>query len=284
MARPLRLEFPGAVYHLTSRGNARQDIFIDDDDRGKFLTLLAGTIQRCNWICHAYCLMGNHYHLLLETPDPNLSWGMRQLNGIYTQAFNRRHYRVGHVFQGRYKSILVEKNAHLLELCRYIVLNPVAAGMVKLPEQWPWSSYRQTSTGKVTVEFLTTAWILSQFADTEAKARKAYVDFVAQKGEKQSPWQRLQGQIFFGSPDFIWIMEKLIEDKKLLPEIPKTQRYPSRPSLADCLSGFDSKLERNTRIIQAHVKHGYTLKKIADHLGIHYTTVSKIVRKASKEN
>ena len=136
MARPLRLEYPGAVYHITSRGNARNDIFIGDNDREDFLTILGGMIKRYNWLCHAYCLMDNHYHLLIETVDPNLSQGMRQINGVYTQTFNRNHRRVGHVFQGRYKAIHVEKNSHLMELCRYVVLNPVAAGMVSRPELW----------------------------------------------------------------------------------------------------------------------------------------------------
>ena len=130
MARPLRLEFAGAVYHVTSRGNARQDIVGDDDDRRSFLTLLGHVIDRFGWRCHAYCLMDNHYHLLLETPRPNLSRGMRQLNGRYTQAYHRRHHRGGHLFQGRFKAILVEKDAHLLELCRYVVLNPVRAQLV----------------------------------------------------------------------------------------------------------------------------------------------------------
>ncbi len=128
MVRPLRIEFPGAVYHLTSRGNARNNIYLDDYDRQRFLKILANVIDRYNWLCHAFCLMDNHYHLLIETPDPNLSMGMRQLNGVYTQGFNRIHNRVGHVFQGRYKAILVEKDEHLLELCRYIVLNPLRAG------------------------------------------------------------------------------------------------------------------------------------------------------------
>jgi putative transposase len=122
---PLRHEYPGAVYHLTSRGNARQKIFLDDTDRKKFLDVLSQAVSRYGWLCHAYSLMDNHYHLLVETPKGNLSIGMRQLNGIYTQAFNRRHRRVGHLFQGRYKAILVQKQAHLLELCRYVVLNPL---------------------------------------------------------------------------------------------------------------------------------------------------------------
>lgn len=127
MARPLRIEYPGAVYHLTSRGNRQEAIFQDDEDRYGFLDIFGKTVRRYNWICHAYCLMDNHYHLLVETPDGNLSLGMRQLNGLFTQLINRRHGKVGHVFQGRFKSILVEKEAHLLELCRYVVLNPVRA-------------------------------------------------------------------------------------------------------------------------------------------------------------
>jgi len=113
MARPLRLEFAGAVYHLTSRGNARQKVFFTDDDRQLFLDTLAQVVSRYGWICHAYCLMANHYHLLVETPKANLSIGMRQLNGIYTQSFNRQHKRVGHLFQGRFKAILVEKEFYL---------------------------------------------------------------------------------------------------------------------------------------------------------------------------
>jgi len=145
MARPLRIEFEGAVYHVTSRGNAREDIFLSDSDREMFLKTLAHVVDRFGWVCHAYYLMGNHYHLMIETPQANLSRGMRQLNGIYTQRFNREYHRVGHVFQGRFKSILVEKDAYLLELSRYIVRNPVAAGMVNDVTAWPWSSYRATA-------------------------------------------------------------------------------------------------------------------------------------------
>ncbi|MBM4341551.1 MAG: hypothetical protein FJ110_18655 [Deltaproteobacteria bacterium] len=130
MSRPLRIEFPGAVYHVTSRGNARQAIFIDDEDRGGFLDVLSMVVERFNWVCHSYCLMENHYHLLIETPDGNLSKGMRELNGVYTQGFNQRYKRVGHLFQGRYKAIMVEKDHHLLSLCRYVVLNPERAGLI----------------------------------------------------------------------------------------------------------------------------------------------------------
>ncbi len=154
MARPLRIEYPGALYHITSRGNARADIFDDNPDREKFLSILGVVVRKYRWICHGYCLMDNHYHLLVETPESNLCRGMRQINGLYTQGFNRRHGRVGHLFQGRYKSILVEKDSYLLQLSRYIVLNPVKAGMVKAPEDWEWSSYQSTAGLSTAPDFL----------------------------------------------------------------------------------------------------------------------------------
>ena len=145
MARPLRIEFEGALYHVTSRGDERRDIFLDDADREAFLQILGDVVRRFAWRCHAYCLMGNHYHLLIETPNANLSRGMRHLNGVYTKRFNRTHERVGHVMQGRYKSILVDKDEYLLELARYVVLNPVRAGVVRSARDWKWSSYRATA-------------------------------------------------------------------------------------------------------------------------------------------
>ncbi|HQO82913.1 MAG TPA: transposase [Synergistales bacterium] len=141
---------------MTSRGNAKQDIFLTRTDRIAFLQLFGEIVDRFKWICHSYCLMGNHYHLLLETPRANLSRGMRQLNSVYTQGFNRRHERVGHVLQGRYKSILVERDSHLLELTRYVVLNPVRSGFVRSPEEWPWSSYRAMAVFELAPEFLET--------------------------------------------------------------------------------------------------------------------------------
>lgn len=280
MARPLRLEFPEAVYHVTSRGNARQDIFADDSDRQRFLAILSSTIHRYNWICHAYCLMDNHYHLLLETPDPNLSTGMRQLNGMYTQVFNRQHDRVGHVFQGRYKAILVEKDAHLLELCRYIVLNPVAAGIAVQPEAWPWSSYRGTLSAEKAADFLTTAWVLGQFSRNRAQARVQYQRFVAEGLQSEPLWNTLHGQSFLGSTAFAGKLNDLLKEKQQAPEIPRRQRYPARLPLDELFTAYDNKTERDRRVAEAHVAHGYLLREIAEHLGIHYTTVSKIIKAA----
>jgi putative transposase len=178
MARPLRIEFSGAIYQVTSRGNAREDIYLDDTDRAMFLGVLAEVISRFDWRCHVYCLMGNHYHWLIETPEPNLSKGMRQLNGVYTQRFNRRHGRVGHVFQGRYKAILVERDSYLKELARYGVLNPVRAKRVQHPGDWPWSSYAMTAGKAVSPVWLSTEWLLGQFGPQRERAQNAYVHFV----------------------------------------------------------------------------------------------------------
>jgi|SRR5450759_356080 len=162
MARPLRLEYEDAVYHVTSRGNERSPIFRDDRDRERFLEILGSVVLVARWVIHAYCLMGNHYHLLVETPLGNLSRGMQRLNGRYTQWFNFRHARAGHLLQGRFRAILVEKEAHLLELCRYVVLNPVRARMVESAGQWPWSNYRMTSGQSRPPEWLEADWALSR--------------------------------------------------------------------------------------------------------------------------
>ena len=180
MSRPLRLEFCGALYHVTSRGDRREDIYDDDEDRERFLEILGGVVSDFNWVCHAYCLMDNHYHLLIATPDGNLAKGMRQLNGVYTQASNRRHRRGGHLFQGRYKAILVDEDAYLLEVARYVVLNPLRAGMVSAVEAWPWSSYLAMLGEAPRPEWLTVDAVLGQFGKRRATAREKYARFVAE--------------------------------------------------------------------------------------------------------
>ena len=274
MARPLRIEYEGAVYHITSRGNAYQDIFLDDADREKFLELLNQTVERFNWLCHAYCLMSNHYHLLIETIDPTLSRGMRQLNGVYTQAFNRRHNRVGHVFQGRYKAILVEKEAYLLELSRYIVLNPVRAKMVKSPEEWEWSSYRATAGLREAPSFLTVDWILGQFSDDREEAQRLYRKFVAE-GVGRSPWNELKGQIYLGSEGFI---DSIPKPGTKLAEVPRKQRLleRNRPVLEEIFADAET---TDGGIFKAYHDYGYTMREIAEHLGVHYATVSRHLRK-----
>ncbi len=216
MARPLRIEFPGALYHITSRGDRRVAIYEDDEDREAFLSILAEVVERYNWICHAFCLMMNHYHLVIETVEGNLSQGMRHLNGVYTQASNRRHNRAGHLFQGRFKGILVDKDAYLLELSRYVVLNPVRAGMVDTPEQWPWSSYR-SMTGQAPVpKWLAVDGILSQFGANREEARQNYQHFVSD-GVGQVIWEGLRQQVYLGGEAFVERMQAKESSKYKFP-------------------------------------------------------------------
>lgn len=241
MARPLRIEFAGALYHVTSRGNERHDIFYTDDDRRAFLTTLGTVCDRFKWRCHSYCLMSNHYHILVETPEANLSKGMRQLNGVYTQYVNRSHGRVGHLFQGRFKGILVEREAYLLELARYIVLNPVRAGMVKAPEAWPWSSYRGTVSLAEAQDFLSTEWLLSAFADKRRRATSAFARFVAEGKQGVSPWKDLKNQIYLGYERFVEQMQQRIRDDQPLQEIPVRQRRPVARALAYYAKRYSSR-------------------------------------------
>jgi putative transposase len=277
MARPLRIEFAGALYHVTARGNAREDIYRDDEDRQQFLKLLQNMVNRHDWYCHAYCLMDNHYHLLVETNTPTLSKGMKFLNGTYTQYFNRRHRRVGHVFQGRFKAILVQKDSHLLELARYIALNPVRAQMVHSAEEWRWSSYRAIAGYDESDACLTTKWILAGFAGTKDAAQQRYREFVqAGKGEP-SPWQQLKNQIFLGDNDFVNTMQSKLNPDQSLKDIPSKQKMaPIKP-----LSHFAERYKtRDESLAQAYRSGHYTLAQVGEYFGVSYATVSRAVKRA----
>jgi REP element-mobilizing transposase RayT len=281
MSRPLRIEFPGAIYHITSRGNARQPIFEQIEDRYRFLSILSTVVERFNWICHTYCLMENHYHLLIETPEGNLSKGMRELNGVYTQWFNQRHNRVGHLYQGRYKAILVEKDSYLLTLCRYVVLNPVRSGLVKKPEEWIWSSYRAVIGEIRKPPLLTSNWILSQFDDRKRLAIMKYKKFISEGLKKVSPWETLKGQLFLGTDGFIKELSALLKKKGGVKEVPKLQRYVTRPPLKEIFIGKNQKEKKlDDKVIYiAFTRYGYTMKEIAEYLGIHYATVSRAIKR-----
>jgi REP-associated tyrosine transposase len=283
MARPLRIQYPGALYHVTSRGNARHPIFRDDLDRKTFLDLLNTVTEDSRWLCHGYCLMTNHYHLVVETPEANLSGGMRQLNGVYTMRFNWRHRTVGHVLQGRFKAILIQRESHLLEVCRYVVLNPVRAQDVKKPEEWKWSSYLGTAGLAKPHECLTVDWVLGQFGKTRRLAEKAYRNFVsAGIGGAGigggSIWGEVKGQSVLGEDSFVKELELYTKGAKEFKEIPRTQRYVNRPELDQWFSRRteQGKKWRNRKIAEAVRDWGYTQKQIADYLGMHYSTVSRI--------
>lgn len=278
MARPLRIEYPGAVYHVTGRGNARQDIFLSDDDRQKFLDLLAAVNRRFRWHCHAYCLMDNHYHLVIETLESNLSRGMRQLGGVYTQAFNRRNNCVGHLFQGRYRAVLVERESHLLETIRYVVLNPVRAGMVESVDAWPWSSFTATAGMSAPHLCLEIKWVLQQFSNKIDQARLHYRKFIAD-GHGQHLWRDLKGQTLLGSEKFVSTLtaELLIGAEQS--EIPRRERLINRPLLNELFTEETaiSKKVRNEKMLEAVECYGYSQKAVADHIGLHYSTVSRLI-------
>jgi len=224
--------------------------------------------------------MNNHYHLLIETPDGNLSRGMRQLNGLYTQRFNQRHQRVGHLFQGRYKAILLDKDNYLLELCRYVVLNPVRAKIVKDPKDWRWSAY-QATTGHKGIPCLTTDWILAQFGKERKAASRQYQAFVLSGIKAESPLKATKGQLFLGQENFIDEIKHLIRGKENLKEIPRKQRYVTRPPLNEI---FKDKKSREQAMYEACLQYGYTLKDIAEYIGVHYTTVSRVIKRIEGED
>ena len=281
MARPLRLEYEGAVYHVTTRGNAGTKMFRDGIDQVRFLEILGGVVERFGWICHAYCLMTNHYHLLIETPRPNLSRGMQHLNGVYTQWFNHRHLRSGHLVQGRFKSIVVEKESHLLELARYIVLNPVRAKMVRSAKDWRWSSYRATAGQIDPPGFLAVDWLLSQFADDCSVAIRAYRDFVKQ-GKGIDVWENLTAGTLMGSGDFVQSLKPLLRDVEENREIARDERLALRPTLEELFAGVTEKQTRNERIHAAVRQHRYKLKEVGDHLDLCYSTISLIAKRVGE--
>jgi len=276
MARPLRVEFDGAIYHATSRGNARENIFDNDGDRKAFLEILGKVVNRFNWLCHAYCLMDNHYHLVIETPEANLSKGMRQLNGVYTQLYNRRHRTVGHLFQGRYKAILIQKESHLLEVCRYVVLNPVRAKAVERVEQWKWSSYGTTAGLGKSPAWLAVDWVLSQFGKRRYPATRHYRRFVREGIDRPSIWQELKAQVLLGEEGFVEKLKGYVKGYEEIREIPRSQRYLSRPKLKSLFEGKLSKSKRDALIVRAVHRYGYSQREVADFLGLHYATLSRL--------
>jgi REP element-mobilizing transposase RayT len=280
MSRPLRLQFAGALYHVTTRGDRRKFIYEDDEDRAAFLEILGAVIKDFNWVAHAYCLMGNHYHLLVETPDANLAKGMRQLNGSYTQWSNRRHRRAGHLFDGRYKAVLADKDSYLLELCRYIVLSPVRAKMVKSLERWRWSSYRAMLGAQYAPDWLAVDPLLARFARGRTVARERYRRFVTGGVKAPSPWDHLQGQIYLGDKNFVAQMKRKLHQQGDDINIPLAQRRGSAPSLAQIER---TSKHRDVAISKAHETGQYSYTKIGAHFKVHFTTVGRIVRAGKRE-
>ncbi|MGH7884760.1 MAG: transposase [Thermodesulfobacteriota bacterium] len=292
ISRPLRIEYSGAFYHITSRGNEKKDIFRDETDFYNFLELLEKEIKQQRWKCYSYCLMNNHYHLLIEIHEANLVKGMTRLNGSYTQRFNKRHKRVGHLFQGRYKSIIVDKDNYLLELSRYILLNPVRANMVNKPEQWKWSSYRSMIGLDNDINFLERSYVLKYFG---GKAKK-YKEFAEDGIGNASPLEEVKGQIWLGSREFLGKIEKYI-NKKRQRDIPSEQKYPERPKAEDVLKEVTKEYNLSEKELidrtdkEAYKLAVYLLRMIVNHgivevskkFKISQSMVSKIQSELDKE-
>jgi REP element-mobilizing transposase RayT len=300
MSRPLRLDHAGALWHVTARGNERREIFVDDGDRREFLRLLGRTVDLFGWRLHAWVLMGNHYHLLAGTPEATLSRGMRQLNGDYAQCFNRRHGRDGHVFQGRFKAILVQRETHLLEISRYVVRNPVRAGLVASPGDWAWSSYRATAGLEPGPEWLDAAPVLERLGTRRAAAVARYREFVADGGgSAYDPWSQVVGQMYLGSPAFAEAMRAAHPSPENAREIPRTQRDPVVLPVAEVVRSFEQAfgltlvelrqrprlLSRERALLAAALRRHAraTLPAIGEALGVEVSRASMLARREAGE-
>jgi REP element-mobilizing transposase RayT len=287
MARPLRFEAPGNFFHVLARGNAKHPIFIDDRDRERFLETLGEAVSRFQVRCHTYCLMANHYHLLLQPMQETLSRAVRHLNGVYSQRFNRRHQRVGHVFAGRFKSLLVDREHYLLMLCRYIALNPVRSGAVREPADWRWSGHRALVGTVAAPDWLTPNEILEAFDPRgDGFARDAYARFVEEgiRPDRASELDELDRAVdlggILGSSEFIANFSRRLDRSRGNREHSKRERFVDRPPLERILGGKDV-AGLAGRIESARRDHGYSLDEIGRVLGIDRRTVVRLAR-ASK--
>lgn len=290
MARPLRIEFPGATYHVTTRGDRREPIYQTDADRRLHLALMAQALRRFDGQLLAYCLMGNHFHLVLQTRQANLSRLMRHVNGTYTQAYNRRHGLVGHLFQGRFKAILVDRDAYLLALCRYVERNPVAAGWVPAAGDWPWSSYRAHVGLDVAPDWLEVDALLGQFSGrpldsprSRQQATQLYANWVGQaRLDDASFWQDgLRGQVFLGGEAFAERMQQQRADvQRSLVNAPsaaaasKAQRQRLR-LWANCLKTCAGR--RDDALLLAYRAGSLNMMALAQVSGLSVAHVSRLI-------
>jgi putative transposase len=266
MARPLRIEYSGATHHVTSRGNERRDIFRDDEDRLAFLRFLGEATRRFGWIVTAWVLMTNHYHLVIETPQPNLSRGMHWLNTRYAGWFNARYRRSGHLFQGRFKSVLVEKEAYLAEVLRYVVLNPMRARMVGRPEDYRWSSYRATAGLEAAPDWLNVTAALESFQGEEAEGRyRAFV--LAGIGCEDNLWEQLIHGIYLGGESWARTIRAKVESKPRSTDYPKAHRAVGRPAM-HVIAQTVARIARTT-VEQLRTRRGSPLRGLVAWIGWH---------------
>jgi REP element-mobilizing transposase RayT len=292
MGRPLRIEFAGAYYHVTSRGNERKDIFVSQKDREQFLSYLESAVFRYKAVIHVYCLMSNHYHLLLETPAGNLSQVMQHINGAYTNYFNVKRKRSGHLFQGRYKAILIDADEYAKELSRYIHLNPVRAKMVSRAEAYRWSSYLDYIGERKSPEWLKTSFILDYFGKGKS-ANKNYQTFVEDltNREYESPLNGATAATILGGTEFVSeITAQHIDGKQLDRDVPAIRKLTARPTLLDAIIETTGNLTGNNRLSEksgiiylCHKYSGARLKEIGKRFGIGESAVSQASRRFMQE-
>jgi REP element-mobilizing transposase RayT len=265
MARSIRVEYPGAVHHVTSRGNERKRIFRSDADRRKFLALLGEAVHRFAWRLTAWVLMSNHFHLVLETPESlTLSDGMQWLNGTYAAWFNAKYKRAGHLFQGRFKSFLIEKEAYLLEVLRYVVLNPVRAKMVERPDDYRWSSYRATAGFEAAPDWLALDELVPWFGDDQWQL--TYREWVAGAiGSEESLWDKLAHGIYLGTEAWMKTVRPHVESKLRSDAHPKTQRAVGRPAMAAIIDAVAKVFSISADEIR--YRHGGSPRMVAAWLG-----------------
>lgn len=280
MTRPLRLEFPGALYHVTVRGNAKAPIFCSYRDRRTWMTILELSCRRYNLVIHAYCQMTNHFHLMIETPDANLGRAMRHLNASYSQYVSKAHGRPGHLFQGRYKAILVQRESYLLELARYIVLNPVRAGLVKRPQDWFWSSYHAMVQPDLAPIWLDTAWSLAQFAENTDAAIDRYVQFVMSGIGAASPLKDTQYQFVLGDAAFAKQHGDRLDPGNLA-DCNREQRRIAGRTLEEYKANY---FDRDEAMSQAYYSTQFTMAEIGRFFGVGVKTVQRAVQKLDLQN
>ena len=271
MARPLRVEFPGALYYISSVGNGGNPIFKDSSDGNIWLNVFDNVCNRFNWECLSYCLMSDRYHLIVRTPEANLSKGMRQLNGNYTQNYNRKHNVGGHVFQGRYKSVLVQESEYLLPLIKYITLLPQRAGFVNHPSQFKWCSSKYLYAKEDIPNWMELSWFEEEFS-SDISSFDEFLDIP----EESEILNKVTKQIYLGDDNFILSIQKKLTNEKLSEEIPNTQL--TKPISFVFESYMKSSKDKNEALAKTYLTGDYTLKEIGDYMGMHYSSVSKIVK------
>jgi putative transposase len=274
------MTFQGGIYHVFVRGNGKMTIFFENADRMAFLAQLEKTTVRYEWLCHSYCLMNNHAHLLLETIKGNLSSGMQFLNSMYAQNLNKRKNTVGHVFQGRYKSVLIQRFSYLLELSRYIVLNPVRAGLVSDPKDWPWSSYRAIAGLEPKHGCLHDDWILQQFHENKSLAMQDYKKFVMDGIGGKNPMTEVFGQNILGNEQFIREVCKVASMTRDIEHLQKLIKIMGRPSLIEIITGSSTVSSNIPLIVNANSQYGYSITEIADFLGVHQSYLSRLIKRS----